>query len=121
MFDQLLTNACVATMDGEASIGLIDHGAIGVVEGRISWVGPMDALPSQEAGAIRDLDGKVVTPGLVSFATSALIAYRKKAKPSMPLRRASSAFGCSVNPATIAMFALTLWPSGTHSSDLMIE
>ena len=65
MFDQLLTNACVATMDGEASLGLIDHGAIGVVEGRISWVGPMDALPSQEAGAIRDLDGKVVTPGLV--------------------------------------------------------
>ena len=65
MFDLLLTNASVATMDDETTIGLIDNGAIGIDGGEVSWVGAMDALPSSEAGATRDLAGNVVTPGLV--------------------------------------------------------
>jgi imidazolonepropionase len=64
MFDLLLTNATVATMADNSPFGLVRDGAIGITEGKIAWVGPAAQGPS-EAGTVRDLAGKVVTPGLV--------------------------------------------------------
>src|SRR5580704_333182 len=64
MFDLLLTNATVATMADESPFGLVRDGAIGITEGKIAWVGPAAQGPG-EAGTVRDLAGKVVTPGLV--------------------------------------------------------
>ena len=64
MFDLLLTNATVATMADESPFGLVRDGAIGIADGKIAWVGPAAQAP-REAGTVRDLDGKVVTPGLV--------------------------------------------------------
>ena len=64
MFDRLLTNARVATMEG-TGFGLIEDGAVALSEGAIAWVGPRAALPSREAGAVDDLGGRLVTPGLV--------------------------------------------------------
>src|SRR5260370_10120730 len=64
MFDLLLTNASVATMAENSPFGLVRDGAIGITEGKIAWVGPAAQGPS-EAGTVRDLAGKVVTPGLV--------------------------------------------------------
>ena len=64
MFDLLLTNATVATMADETSFGLVRDGAIGIARGKIAWVGPALQAP-KEAGTVRDLAGKVVTPGLV--------------------------------------------------------
>jgi imidazolonepropionase len=63
MFDVLLKNATVATMEGEAPFGLVPDGAIGIADGRIAWVGSAAQAPA--AGQVRDLGGKVVTPGLV--------------------------------------------------------
>jgi imidazolonepropionase len=70
MFDLLLTNATVATMADGASFGLIRNGAVGITGGKVAWIGPAAEAPSQARGAppsasIRDLGGKVVTPGLV--------------------------------------------------------
>ena len=65
MFDQLLTHACVATMEGTAPFGLVERGAIAIDGAAIAWVGPLEALPSREAGAVHDLGGRLVTPGLV--------------------------------------------------------
>jgi imidazolonepropionase len=64
MFDLLLTNGTIATMDGAAPFGLQRDGAIGISGGRIAWIGPAAEAP-QGAGKVRDLGGKVVTPGLV--------------------------------------------------------
>ncbi len=66
MFDLLLTNATVATMADGPPFGLLHDGAIGIAEGRIAWVGPANQAPAWSvAKTIRDLGGKVVTPGLV--------------------------------------------------------
>src|SRR4029077_5586720 len=64
MFDLLLTNATVATMADESPFGLVRDGAIGIADGRIAWVGPAAQSP-KGAKTVRDLAGKVVTPGLV--------------------------------------------------------
>ena len=64
MLDLLLTNAIVATMADESPFGLVRDGAIGIARGKIAWVGPAAQAP-REAGTVRDLGGKVVTPGLV--------------------------------------------------------
>lgn len=65
MFDQLLTDACVATMDGNAPFGLIASGAVAISGGKIAWVGPLEALPSRDAGMVHELAGRLVTPGLI--------------------------------------------------------
>ena len=64
MFDLLLTNATVATMADDSPFGLVRDGAVGIADGKIAWVGPAAQAP-REAGTVRDLGGKVVTPGLV--------------------------------------------------------
>ena len=63
-FDLLLTNACVATMDGDSGFGLVHDGAIGIEAGKIAWIGPAAKAPAG-AGQTWDVAGKVVTPGLV--------------------------------------------------------
>ena len=65
MFDLLLTNGVVATMDGDAPFGLIPAGAIAVAGGKVAWVGRAADMPAGQAGRVWDLGGKVVTPGLV--------------------------------------------------------
>jgi imidazolonepropionase len=64
MFDLLLTHATVATMADESPFGLVRDGAIGITDGKIAWVGPTAQAPA-DVGTVRDLGGKVVTPGLV--------------------------------------------------------
>ena len=65
MFDLLLLNATVATMADDTPFGLLREGAIGITGGRIAWVGPASQAPTVASGSVRDLGGKVVTPGLV--------------------------------------------------------
>src|SRR5262245_24780140 len=63
MLDLLLTNAAVATMADGAPFGLVKPGAVGIEHGRIAWIGPAARAPA--AAVVRDLAGKVLTPGLV--------------------------------------------------------
>ena len=65
MFDLLLRNGTVATMDGDTPFGLVRDGAIGIAGGKIAWIGPAAQAPADAAAPVRDLGGKVVTPGLV--------------------------------------------------------
>ncbi|NBD30688.1 MAG: imidazolonepropionase [Alphaproteobacteria bacterium] len=65
----LLTNIQVATMDGDG-YGLIPDAVIAMDNGRIDWVGPRADLPGDMAGQdSRDLDGRLVTPGLIDCHT----------------------------------------------------
>src|ERR1044071_3074994 len=63
MLDLLLTNAAVATMADNRPFGLVPDGAVGIANGKIAWIGPAAEAPP--AATVRELSGKLVTPGLV--------------------------------------------------------
>ncbi|MCY1706228.1 imidazolonepropionase [Pannonibacter sp. SL95] len=66
----ILTNATLATLAGPTGYGLIENGAV-VVDGQtIAFVGQSDAIPGEFATLPRlDLDGRLVTPGLIDCHT----------------------------------------------------
>ncbi|MGY8985735.1 MAG: imidazolonepropionase [Sphingomonadales bacterium] len=72
-WDTLWINARIATMvKGEVPYGLIEKGAIGVKDGLITFVGPMENLgPTEESDAetIFELEGELITPGLIDCHT----------------------------------------------------
>ena len=71
-FDLLLTDLTIVTVDARMSI--IEHGALGVTDGRITWIGPAQALPAAAVAARRlSLVGRVLTPGFVNVHTHAIL------------------------------------------------
>ena len=72
-FDTLFINANLATMDPniDAPYGAIENGALGVKDGRITWLGKMGDLLKFKCKKknIRDCQGDWVTPGLVDCHT----------------------------------------------------
>ena len=66
--DSLWRGAHIATMkDGLYSV--IENAAIGVVGGRIVWIGEAQDLPDYETQSEHDLDGGWITPGLIDCPT----------------------------------------------------
>lgn len=71
-WDLLLTGATLATFDGAQPYGLIEDGAIAVAGERIAWIGPRAQLPAdalKRAAHVEELDGALVTPGLIDCHT----------------------------------------------------
>ncbi|GLQ94100.1 imidazolonepropionase [Dyella acidisoli] len=71
-WDLLLTHASLATFVGEASYGLLNDAAVACQDGQIVWIGSMRDLPAASAATARevhDLDGALVTPGLIDCHT----------------------------------------------------
>ncbi len=57
--------------------GLIHHGAIAATQGKIAWVGAMQALPERSeklAEHVIDLEGRCLTPGLIDCHTHVVYA-----------------------------------------------
>lgn len=68
MFELLLTNATVATMEpGGLPYGLIRDASIGVTGDQISYVGPLE--PAMSATIVRDVGGRLITPALIDCHT----------------------------------------------------
>ncbi len=91
-WDRLLLNATLATFAGDEPYGLIDHGAIALHRGRITWVGAMDALPDVPellATASESLDGALVTPGLIDCHTHLVFGGDRSAEFEQRLHGAS--------------------------------
>jgi imidazolonepropionase len=68
MWDALWRNGSLATLTGSRPFGLVGRGAIAVEADRIAWIGPEEALPGSPATLARtvhDLNGRLLTPGLV--------------------------------------------------------
>ena len=73
----VLRNARVMTCDpARAGLGVIDRGAVVIEHGRIAWVGEDRDAPA--AGL--DLEGRLVTPGLVDCHTHAIFAGDRAAE-----------------------------------------
>lgn len=71
MWDRLLVNCNIATMDPAVSapFGAIEDGAIGIADGRIVQVGRRVDLAGYRAASVERLGGAWVTPGLVDCHT----------------------------------------------------
>ena len=75
--DFLIGGGPIATMrsiSGRADYGLIEDGAVLVRDGAIDWIGPEDEAPvGQDVGNLDlgyfDLDGRLLTPGLIDCHT----------------------------------------------------
>ncbi len=88
----LLRNVTIATMDGATPYGLIREGAVALHGAQIAWVGKMDALPRDWANAESlDLDGRLVTPGLVDCHTHVVHGGNRAREFEMRLEGASYA------------------------------
>lgn len=85
----LLRNATVATMAGGAAYGLIDGAAIAVEDGIVRWVGPEAEIPAALAGDGEDLDGRLVTPGLIDCHTHVVFGGNRAGEFEMRLNGAS--------------------------------
>ena len=71
MWDRLLTNCNIATMDPAVAgaFGVIEDGAIGIQDGRIVRVGRRIDLAGYRAARVETLGGAWVTPGLIDCHT----------------------------------------------------
>ncbi len=66
----LYRNATLATMDAGHPYGLVDRGAVVVEGASIQWVGSEKDLPKTHHGhEMTDLEGRLVTPGLIDCHT----------------------------------------------------
>ena len=91
-FDRLWSNATVATMTtGGVPYGLLERGAIGIRDGRISWGGPAAELPPSccDAATTLDCGQQLVTPGLIDCHTHLVYAGNRAREFEMRLNGAS--------------------------------
>ncbi|MCH2181029.1 MAG: imidazolonepropionase [Mariniblastus sp.] len=71
-WDQLFVQGNLITLDAgvDAGWGLIPQGALAVSDGRIQWLGSMSSLPEIDPSVdIIDLEGRLVSPGIVDCHT----------------------------------------------------
>jgi len=86
----LLTNATLATLSGDAPYGLLRDGAVLLEGDRIIWVGlAADAPP--HTGETLDLDGRLVTPGLIDCHTHLVFGGNRAREFEMRLQGAGYA------------------------------
>ena len=84
-------HARVATLAGASGWGLIERGAIVTENARIAWVGDEADLPAQGNAAVEelDLDGALITPGLVDAHTHLVYGGHRAHEFEMRLQGAS--------------------------------
>lgn len=73
----LWRNAQLATLADDTDWGLVEHGTLLVRDDRLVWVGALDRLPAplrRQVDAECDLQGALVTPGLVDCHTHLVYA-----------------------------------------------
>ncbi|MEQ9260217.1 MAG: imidazolonepropionase [Roseovarius sp.] len=85
----LLRNATIATMQGDTPYGLLPNGAISIADDMIRWVGPESDLPGDFAEEGEDLEGRLVTPGLVDCHTHIVFGGNRAGEFEMRLNGAS--------------------------------
>ncbi len=84
----LLRHGRLATLAGDAGWGLLDDGALLVDDGCIAWVGPDAQRPGLDAEET-DLQGALLTPGLVDAHTHLVYAGDRAAEFELRLQGAS--------------------------------
>ena len=89
MWDRLLVDCNIATFEGDG-LGLIDHGAIGIADGKIVRVGKRTELAGYRARQVDALGGAWVTPGLIDCHTHLVFGGNRADEHAM--RRAGATY-----------------------------
>lgn len=107
--DVVIHNARVMTCDPSLfGLGMIDRGAIGIADGKVAWVGPDGERPRAEREV--DVDGRLVTPGLVDCHTHAIFAgdranefaLRAEGKSYLDIAKAGGGIAATLGPTRAA-------------------
>jgi imidazolonepropionase len=86
----VLSNATLATMQAGCGYGLIEDGAVAVSGGEIAWVGQSGDIPAGFAGLERNnLEGQLVTPGLIDCHTHVVFSGNRAREFEMRLNGAT--------------------------------
>ena len=86
----LFKNATIATMTNQGSYGLIEGGALYIRDGKIDWVGKVSEIPSEFLHSkSEDLEGRLVTPGLIDCHTHIVYGGNRSVEFEMRLNGAS--------------------------------
>ena len=93
MWQALWINANLATMEaGGGLYGGLEEGALGIDEGRLSWVGRMSDLPGRPealAAEVHDAGARWITPGLIDCHTHLIYGGNRAREFEMRLEGAS--------------------------------
>ncbi len=89
MYDRIWFNARLATMAGDAGLGLIENGAVACFDGAIAYAGPATGLPSRETRESVDCAGRLITPGLIDCHTHLVFAGDRAHEFELRLKGAS--------------------------------
>lgn len=69
-WDLLLIDARIASLRGDApDYGVIEDGALAVIDGEIAWIGPASERPRHAAQETRSLGNRWITPALIDCHT----------------------------------------------------
>jgi len=107
--DLVIRNARVMTCEPSRSgLGLVDRGAIAILDGAIAWVGPDGERPASPR--VIDAAGQLVTPGLVDCHTHAIFAggranefaMRAAGKSYLDIAAAGGGIGATLGPTRAA-------------------
>ena len=92
MWDRLLVDCNIATMDGRAGdpLGVVTNGAVAIEDGRILRVGKRTELAGFKAKEVTALGGAWVTPGLVDCHTHLVFGGTRANEHAM--RRAGASY-----------------------------
>ena len=86
----LLTHAKLATLEGNEPYGLVPDGAVWIKDGQLRWVGTCADIPeAARTDEHLDLEGRLVTPGLVDCHTHIVHAGNRSAEFEARLNGAS--------------------------------
>ena len=90
-YDGLLLGAHLATLDGDASFGAIEDGAVAWKDGVLAYVGPRSGLPGAPDALARDVIETTgwVTPGLIDCHTHLVFAGNRAGEFDMRLNGAT--------------------------------
>ena len=92
MWDRLLVDCRIATLEPRPGdpLGIIDNGAIGIVDGKIVRVGRRTELAGTRARQVDALEGAWVTPGLIDCHTHLVFGGNRADEHAM--RRAGATY-----------------------------
>ena len=69
-WDLLLIDARIASLRGDApDYGVIEDGALAIIDGEIAWIGPASERPAHAAQETRSLGNRWITPALIDCHT----------------------------------------------------
>ena len=91
MSDRLLIRASLATFAiDDVPYGLIEDGGLVVADGKIAWLGRGDDLPARYGDLpVDDLEGRVITPGLIDCHTHVVYGGNRAKEFELRLNGAS--------------------------------